>query len=415
MNSVVRRVAVFASHYGKQYTLRTLPAYLMKHIAARLALTSLLVSTLPLAAFAAFASPGTLLLAAMDDTSPRSMSLEARVHIPQDDTYVSLWIKGEQEAQNDMAAMKAKGVIAVDVHSMQNGAVVDAKLRTEYRVARGMLYVKLTNLEGTLDNPLTVFGANMKLKDWVGMDLQQLADDGVNLAALQSDPETRSMMLESLDAMLSMTSTKTPSGMSYALQLNPESSTDVRRAFEGIDLSIKEDTNANDEFRFLRFSVTATSDSFELNVNGSMTDMPHSVQVEVPTTSRTWEEFAAQMQGSSVSDFESFLPATPDFDPALLQDLLESSSTHSEETNWETGNDDWSDGTSTGDWNTIRDPAYNTGCPAPGTAEFILWSRKGACQLRRPRQTNSESRPSKVTNPRTTRLLNADMEHRVQW
>lgn len=330
-----------------------------------LSLSAAFAAVLPLQALAAFASPGALVAAWMDDGTARDFAFEAHAQIEQ--YYVSLWAKGSYQGRWPQDG-SATEVITFDMAAPEEG--VKARVKAEVMLVDNVVYAKLVTAEGTVDQTVTELNASLKMKQWVAIPL----DESMMLAAQEMGMgmEEQKMLVSAVyDAIFTMNAKPTSWGTEYQLMLKRDFLQQMLAALAEIDpyLMPMEVSEVRDMermiLRHLKLDMKLNVDKNDLSlgttVNGTF-NMPEEnvsarfmldtnrrktpLVVKAPAGAVSIEEFMNSVSGTDLSNLDNFVPPMLDplggFDPNFGSDY----GTGSSDEEW--GEDMWTEE----DWGT---------------------------------------------------------------
>jgi hypothetical protein len=292
-----------------------------------LSVSAAIAAVLPLQALAAFASPGALVAAWMDDRSARDFAFEAHAQV--EEYYFSLWAKGSYQGAwpQDGSAVET---ITFDMAAPTEG--VTARVKAEVLLKDNVLYAKLVTAEGMVSQEVTDLSASLKMKKWIAIPL----DESMMLAAQEMGMgmEEQKMLVSAVyDAIFTMNAKPTSWGTEYQLMLKRDFLQQMLAALAEVDpyLMPMEVAEVRDMermiLRHLKLDMKLNVDKNDLSlgatVNGTF-NMPEEnvsarfmldtnrrkapLVVEAPAGAVSIEEFMNSVSGTDLSNLDSFVP-----------------------------------------------------------------------------------------------------------
>lgn len=287
---------------------------------------------MPMQSLAAYSSPADLMAAVQENSVPHSFSVTA--HAMSDGTYISVWASGTGQGRNP-ATMKATTKATVDVVKGK----LKIRAKAELLATDGVLYARLVSLDGSYMNAFASVSGMLKQQLWVSMPLDEAmlesltGGNGLNM--------TSSMDPSEADHMFHMQSKAGKNGGTvYTLSLtqdfavtlaqliremlndNSSASDDFfpwRQLAEGMRFESTIVTDAKDAFVSSAFSLSTSSNTSSLTINGTEKRLGGSLAVKAPANAVTMDQALA-----SFADLENDVPGSMMPEEIMMQPTMPS-------------------------------------------------------------------------------------------
>ncbi len=364
----------------------------------------LTLAALPLGVQALYQSPGMLLQKLQYTEFPRSGSVE--LHAEADgDTYLSAWIATEDTGKTD-TEYQLQGRATIDL--VEQSEYI--RVRTEFRVVDGVAYGRITEATGENVSDTTLEDIQNETNRWYALSISS-SDQGSSMddlrAALRkegidvNEQELQDLLQEILDSLMMMR-TRSGSNPVYIITLknhflkdlistlntwivrlenrNPgldlggysaqELSAELDAAeaefaaieetiHDALSLSIRIFTDESDAITGSDMALEFSYEDLKLNLKGSMKKSATPVIVSAPAGAIYLE--TEQFMQSEQEDWNHQPPMTEE---RSIESPLPSPSIRNT--------------SRTSSWNTVT-PTSETCTAEPGSPEYVLQMRKGAC------------------------------------
>lgn len=187
----------------------------MRRLSA-LCLTASLLA--PAIASAAFTAPSDVLRAAQRDASAHGFAVE--VHGSAEGAYMAMWAKGQYQGST-LRDAKSTGTITVDF--AQPAAGITARVRLQYAVADGTLYVLINNVDIRGESNAATLAGSLTGKRWLRIDdLAAVEQETASMGDMMGGGDMNAFIGGIADALFSQTQRSLGADTEYHLTLKPD-------------------------------------------------------------------------------------------------------------------------------------------------------------------------------------------------
>lgn len=300
-----------------------------------------------------------------------------------DDVWFAVWASGASEGSPaEILGAKAKLKMTVDV--VRGG--MKLRIKGQILVHNGNVYAKLDSIDGGYQDVFMSFKAMFGQNVWLRIPLTD--------AMFAS--ELNEVMMPDVAAeaeAFTMTHTKTKSGNTYTLSLTPDAAvemSDMLRtmlnaqqtgvsddffpfrdlANESLDMTMKVDTNAQDQYQSSTFSLEWMGGNAKMSMTGKAQRQSSPVYVEVPKNAWTMEDVEKHYNElMGIPSYEEEDWTVPMMDEGMTEDGASFDSVDT---------DEW--------WQPVEDantPSYSDDCWNPDVSPLkkLQMQRSGECPV----------------------------------
>ncbi len=242
----------------------------------RSSLIALASLALPTLAFAAFERPSDVFRSLQTAIHPMDVSYELHAEMPDQQTFLTLWVKGTGKNNLlNIAKPDADVRMTLDVVAPKT----KVRMKAQVRVTDGVTYLHVDKVEGTYDDELIKVAAQLEGPKWL-----KFPSFATSMAEIGTHEEmSRQMMLDAVDALFviekkgpnyyELTLTKDPNALSAVAQKwQPDADpqyvmSDVKDLLAHSSLTITVETSG-DEARIVRFNWSFSEPTMNATLTG---------------------------------------------------------------------------------------------------------------------------------------------------